>query len=179
MSQLDRGRATAAQQFAGVTRAAGDEPLIVDLQIPPAGPNMLKHAMIWTVTFTVTIPSTGRPPDTRGIPPNSGLYLCPPGTPIETLAEAQAGINMNARPIPLALNDPYLNVANVGLGWSLMMVTAKGRLEVLPTGWFIRAILVCQQASATPGPGIGSEGRANAIVNLEDSRDMELCVTGV
>jgi hypothetical protein len=173
--QLDRARATAAQPFSALTRTAGDEPLIVDLPIPPAGANITRHAMLWSVVCLITIPSTGRPPDTRGLPPNSGLYLCPPGTPPETLAQAQTGINMLARPIPLPLNDPYLNVANVGAGWSIQMVSAYGRLGVVPTGWFLRAILVCQQAAATPGPGAGSEGVLTALVNMEDARDMSAC----
>lgn len=140
----------------------GDEPLIVDLQLPMIQPGQV--GVLLAASFIATL--TTRQPDTRGLPPNSGLFLCPQGTPIETAAEAIAGFNAGARPFALPLNDPYLNVAQVGAAptYTLQMVTPPGIQHPVPTNNFIRAIIVCQQGSATPGPGLGSRGTLSIFI---------------
>jgi hypothetical protein len=174
VSELDRSRAATAQTFSNAYLATADEPMLIDL-IPAIFGKPMAHCMIWGVSFTINIPSTGRPPDARGLPPNSGLWLCPPGTLPETLGMAQVGLTLAARPYALPLNDPYLNVANVNLGWSVQMTAQLGTQHVLPMGWFIRAILNCQQASATPGPGVGSQGILTAMVSQETDQDLSSC----
>jgi hypothetical protein len=102
------------------------------------------------------------------VPPNSGLFICPEATPIETEADAIAGIFMDARPLAIPLNDPYLDVSNIGAGWGVQM-TGTDLPIVVPKFHFLRMILVCQQESATPGPGAGSVGRLRAMVVIQDN----------
>lgn len=153
-----------ASPVRGNTTTAGDEPLIVDA-IPDI--DMGQFGVLFAVSFLATL--TLRQPDTRGLPPNSGLYLCPPGTTVETLAQAQAGLNLDARPFIIPLEDPYLDVATIGAvpTYSLRMASQPGLKLPVPFGWFIRAIVVCQQGSATPGPGANSQGRIQALISVE------------
>jgi hypothetical protein len=160
---LDRARAAAASDCSATTTTTGDEPLIVDL-LPP-GSMVGKHSLLWAVTFVATL--TTRAPDSRGTPPASGIFMCPMGTPSENITEATAGIKLAARPIMLPLTDPYLNVANVGVTWAVVMTMGSGFLQTLPANWFLRAILNCQQGTATPGPGALSFGRLTALTTLE------------
>lgn len=142
----------------------GDEPLIVDLMLPMISPGQV--GVLLAVSFIASLST--RQPDTRGLPPNSGLFLCPQGTNTESLAQAVAGINLGARPFALPLNDPYLNVAQVGAAptYTLQMVMQPGTDQPIPSTWFLRAIVVCAQGSAAPGPGIGSLGTLSAFLSV-------------
>ena len=145
------------------TTTVGDETLIVDYM-----PNIAIGQVVIATMLTFLGTLSTRQPDTRGTPPNSGLFLCPPGTPSESITQATAGINVDARPIPLPLNDPYLNVASVGPApsYALQMITAPG-LFVIPATWFVRAIILCNSGSATPGPGANSVGRLSLFGSIK------------
>ena len=164
---LDRARARSAQLYSATNATVGDEPLIVDF-FQPGGTSQSQHWMLWGVTLIATL--TTRQPDIRGVPPGTGLYLCPPGTPSESLTEAQSGLVTAARPFPLPLADPYINVQQVGAipTFAVSIVSQVGRLIVLPKQWFVRAIVVCQQGSVTPGPGVGSRGILSVLASIED-----------
>lgn len=144
----------------------GDENIIVDLDPNQAG-IASQVAMVLMLSFLGTL--TTRQPDTRGGPPISGLFLCPKGTPIETLTQSQAGVNVDARPIVIPLADPALNVSTVGAvpTYIVGMQTQSGLIIPVPAGWFLRAILACNQGTATPGPGAGSIGKLTALISLQ------------
>jgi len=169
MPELDRHRASALELKSASAVTVGDEPLIVDV-VPPTDPNI--HYIVESVTFLATL--TGKRPSTQGAPPVSGLFLCPPNTPIETLAEAQAGWNPNARGFGLPLNDPFLDSAIVGgLGapFALQLTLDTGFKRTIPKGYFIRAIIVAQAGDVAPGPGVGSTG----VLSVLMTRERDLC----
>ncbi len=169
--QLDRQRAKSAQPFSAQAVTVGDEPLIVDLQLP-ATPG--KHWIVELVSFVATLALRG-PSTAGGFPPNSGIFLCQPGTPGESLAEAQAGINMAARPILLPLGIPGANVGTVGASFTWAMTSQAGMKTTVPLGYVLRAIVSCLQGTATPGPGVGSRGTLTVLATLEDDRDPMEC----
>jgi len=170
---IPKNWALRAQIYTASAETVGDEPLIVDLRVPGFNdPN--RHGIILRVDGLVTIPPGGRSPDIRGVPPNSGLYLCPESTVSENEVEATAGIVAQARPLALPLNDPYLDVAQVGLGFSIALVGIDTPY-VVPKNWFLRLIINARQGEATPGPGVGSVGRLRALVVIDDDFDKADC----
>jgi hypothetical protein len=174
--QLDRQRAAGAQVFSASNISVGDEPLIVDLMLPGyAGQHWIVESLSLVAGLTTRTPALS-----GGFPPNSGLYLCPPNTPSETLAQAQAGINLDARPILLPMGPPGSAVGTVGAGafaaggtWALTL--AHGFKITVPYLWFLRAIVVCAQGTATPGPGINSIGRFSALAYRESDNEPGAC----
>ena len=168
--QLDRQRATGAQPFTASAVTVGQEPLIVDLLLPPTA---YKHWIVEMASLRAALVTRG-PTTAAGFPPNTGIFLCGPATPVETLAEATAGINLAARPFLIPLGPPGGNVATVGAGgfaFTFAMVTAPGFKFTVPYGFFLRAIVSCLQGSATPGPGTGSQGTFTALCYLEDDKE--------
>jgi hypothetical protein len=168
--QLDRQRATGAQPYSastglnGASLTTGDEPMIIDLLLPQTvGKHWIVEQLSLRARLTLRGPSTA-----GGYPPCSGLFLCPPGTPGESLTEAQAGIVLAARPLMLPMGVPGANVATVGASFAWALQLAAGFKCTVPYGWFLRAIVSCMQGTATPGPGAGSSGILTALAVLED-----------
>lgn len=164
--QLDRQRAAGVQSFAGTQTTAGDEIILIDLQLPGF------PGQHWIVEQASVIAGlvTRAPTTAAGDPPNTGIFLCPPGTPIETLAQSVAGINLAARPIMLPMGPPGSTVATVGAGvfpFTKALQLAPGFKATVPYGWFLRAIISCLQGSATPGPGAGSTALFTALAVRE------------
>lgn len=174
MIQLDRQRATGAQFFSAQATTVGQEPLIVDLALP-AYPG--KHWIVESLSCLVKCATRG-PSTAGGFPPNSGLFLCTPGTPGESLAEASAGISMAARPHLLPLGPPGASVATVGAGafpFTFALTLTPGFKSTVPYQCFVRAIISCLQGTATPGPGTGSVGTITALCYLEDDKEPGEC----
>jgi len=145
----------------------GDEPMIIDALLP-ATPN--KHWIVSFASLKATLTLRG-PSTAGGFPPNSGIFLCPPGTPSETLAQAQGGIVLAARPILLPLGAPGANVATVGAAFAFAMQTDASFKFPVPYQWFVRVIVSCLQGTATPGPGVSSVGIFTLLATLEDDKD--------
>jgi hypothetical protein len=168
---LDLYRATGASPYSVSTLTVGDEPMICDLLLP-ATPG--KHWIIETAALKATLAVRG-PSTAGGFPPVTGLFLCPPGTPGESLAEAQAGISMSARGILMPMGPPGANVATVGATFAYALTLAPGFKCTVPLGWFLRAIVSCLQGTATPGPGAGSLGILTALAYQEpDSQPLQV-----
>lgn len=171
MIQLDRIRAAGVQKISASTTTTGQENLIVDLT-PPHLPGY--HYIVEQASLIAGLVTRG-PSTAGGYPPATGLFLCPPGTPGESLAEAQAGIVLAARPILIPLGPPGANVNTVGAGtfaFSYALTSAPGFKCTLPYGWFIRAIVACLQGTATPGPGTGSQGILSVLCYQEKDNDV-------
>ena len=166
---LDRLRAAAVSRLAASALTTGDEPLIVDLK-QPGGALQGKH---WIFEHLVLIANlTTRSPIVSGAGPITGLFLCPPATPTETIAEAIAGWSLDARPLPV---PACCSMAALGTGqFALSIIMSPGFKMTCPSGWFMRAIVTCQAGTATPGPGVGSEGRLTALV-MEEYDAYDLC----
>jgi hypothetical protein len=169
--ELDRKRAAGVQNLTGSTTTTGQEPLIIDLPIPQT-PG--KHYILESASLVAKLATRG-PSGASSFPPNTGLYLCPPGTPVETLADAVAGMNISARAgVLLPMGPPGANVATIGagtFGFAFALTLAAGFKMTIPYGWFLRAIVVCQQGNAAPGPGTGSIGFLSAMLYQESDVD--------
>lgn len=164
MSDLDRTRAAGVGLFLASGTVTDDSPLIVDLAVPS---DPTSHFILESLVFVGELAT--RRPGTQGAPPLSGLFLCPPATIGETLAQAQAGWVQAARPIPLPLADPYTDSAIIGGGppYAIQFVLDPGYKRTVPNGWFLRAIVVAQAGTATPGPGANSNGVLRALMVRE------------
>jgi hypothetical protein len=173
MAQLDRTRAAGVQPITASTVTAGDEPLIVDIQLP-ASPG--EHYIVEGASLNANL-ITRQPNTAGGFPPLSGIFLCPPGTPTELLTEAQAGWNMNARPVMVPLGPPGANVGAIGAGppYAFALTMVPGFKMTVPYNWFIRAIVTCAQGTATPGPGAGSRGVFTVMAYKERDADPVVC----
>lgn len=173
IQELDRQRAAGVQAFSGTITTTGDEPIVVDLALPGfPGEHWIVEQASLRALLTLRGPSTA-----GGFPPNTGLFLCPPGTVTETLTEAQNGINMAARPLMLPMGAPGANVATVGAGafpFTFALQLAVGFKITVPYGWSLRAIVSCLQGTATPGPGAGSVGLFTALA-IREKDQIEEC----
>ncbi len=167
--QLDRQRATGAQLLTARVTTTDDSPLIVDLMPSPV---QKCHWIIENLCLMASLAS--RAPSTPGgYPPLTGLFLCPPGTLPETLAQAQTdNWNMAARPILLPMGLPGGDFAELGVAppYAMALSLAAGYKLTVPINWFVRAILTCAQGTATPGPGSGSIGVLSALATLETDK---------
>jgi len=171
--ELDRIRSAATQPYSASAVTVANEPLIVDVLFPS---NPGEHYIIELATLKANL--TVRQPNAAGsFPPLSGLFLCPPGTPTELLAEAQAGWSMNARPVLLPLGPPGANVGTIGAGpaFAFALVLAPGFKITVPYGWFLRAIVTCAQGTLTPGPGALSLGVLTVMACKERDVDPAEC----
>lgn len=172
--QLDRARAAGVQTFAQTMTTAADELIIIDLLLPG------KPDEHWIVEQASVIAGlvTRAPTLSGGFPPNTGIFLCPPSTPSESLAESIAGINLAARPIMLPLGPPGNAAGTVGAGafaFTFALQLAPGFKCTVPYQWFLRAIISCLQGSATPGPGVGSRATFTALAVRESDREPGDC----
>jgi hypothetical protein len=134
------------------------EPIVIDLKQPNNG---LSNAAHWIVDWISFIGiCTQQAPAAY---PVSGFFLCPQNTPAETLATAQAGLNLDARPITIPLIDVSINAPNiVGVGYIVAITARLGRRLVVPSGYFLRTIISCVPNNPQPGPGPLSVGRMRA-----------------
>jgi hypothetical protein len=174
--QLDRQRAAGSQIFTGSQSTVGNEIIQIDLLLPP----MDKQHWIIELASVIAGLTTRVPNVSGGFPPNSGIFLCPPGTNPESAAASIAGIDLSARPFLLPLGPPGSAVATVGAGafaaggtWG--MVTAPGFKQTVPFGWFLRAIISCLQGTATPGPGAGSTATFSVLAFRESDNEPGAC----
>jgi hypothetical protein len=167
MTDRDVIRAAGASPYIFTTITAGDEPLIVDAVLPSV-PN--KHYIVESACCMLDL-STRAPVDNRGFPPLTGLFRCPSGTPIETLAQAQAGWNRLARPELLPMGAPGGDFASINLlaPFPFALVLAPGFKITLQPNYFIRAIVTCVQGTAAPGPGALSVGQLVVWATLENN----------
>ncbi len=175
--QLDRARAAGVQTFAQTMTTAADELIIIDLLLPG------KPDEHWIVEQASVIAglSVRAPTLSGGFPPNTGIFLCPPSTPSESLAESVAGINLAARPFLLPLGPPGNSVATTGAAFpagfpfAYALTLAPGFKATVPYQWFIRAIISCAQGTAAPGPGAGSRATFSALAVRESDRETGDC----
>lgn len=147
----------------------GDEPLIIDLPLPPT-PGCHWIVETGSMIANLTLRTPNDPTTVNGVPPLTGLYLCPANTPRETLAEAVAGWNRFARPILLPLGPPGGDLSAIGAAgppFPFALTLAAGLRVTVPFQWFLRAIVVAAAGTAAPGPGIGSAGRFSVTATLE------------
>lgn len=168
-------RSTAVRYYEQTARVTDDSPLIIDIDALKQGYQGMNvsRKRIKHVSFVGHLAL--RFPTTGGTPPITGLFLCYRTTPVETLVQAVAGWNPDARPIALPLQEPYTSVAIIGAGpaSALTMQTAPGLDLELPPDMFPRAIIVCQAGNVAPGPGAGSFGRLT--IALEETTDRPDC----
>ena len=174
MGDIIRARAAGLQPFGGTVLMADAGPMTVDVNFPQT-PN--KHYVVELCSFmgkfTVQGPSTS-----GGFPPNTGLFLVPINTPIESLADATTGMNFQARNtgILLPMGPPGANVATIGgaagFPFSFALTLAAGTRITVPYQWTIRAIITCLAGNAAPGPGVNSQGIILAMATQEDDHDL-------
>lgn len=172
--QLDRQRAAGVQLFQASTTTVGNEPLIVDLMLPGFSG---QHWIVEVASLIAGLTTLG-PSLSGGFPPNSGIFLCPPATPSESLTAAAGGIVLAARPLLLPLGPPGSAVATVASGtfpftWAMTM--APGFKATVPYLWFLRAIVSCAQGAVAPGPGAGSIGNFSALAYRESDNEPGAC----
>jgi len=174
VTQLDRARAAGVQSFAASVVTAADEPMIIDLLLP----GFPQHHWIVEQASLIAGLALRGPTTSGGFPPNTGIFLCPPGTITESLAESVAGINLAARPIMLPLGPPGNAVGTVGAGthpFTFALQLAPGFKATVPYQWFLRAIVSCLQGTATPGPGANSRGTFTALAYREPDKEPGDC----
>ncbi len=162
----DVERAAAANELFASATTTANENLIVDLKPTPT---INRHWIVEHLTLTANL-TVRAPATTTGFPPLTGLFLCPPNTPVEPLATAQVGWLQDARPFLLPMGLPAGDFGTIGAGppFAFALVLAAGFKISVPNGWFLRAIVACAQGTATPGPGAGSIGRLRALCLLEN-----------
>jgi len=162
------------QSFAQTFTSTADEVMIIDLMLPAFAE---QHWIVEQASLVAGLTLRG-PTTSGGFPPNTGIFLCPPGTVTEQLSESIAGINLAARPLMLPLGPPGSSVATVGAGTfpqTFALQLAPGFKATVPYGWFLRAIVSCLQGSATPGPGAGSRGVFTALAYRETDKEPGDC----
>lgn len=154
------------ERFERSVTVTDDGPMIVDLFGSSFGPLVKEHWIVEQLTFIATLQ---RPIGAGGISPVCGLFLCNDGTPIETLSDAQAGWSPFAREFPIPLADPAMNTAVLGAAgtYAFCMATLLGFRFEVPQNWRVRAIVVCNPGTPTPGPGAGSIGYIRALARRE------------
>jgi len=164
MVELDRARSAGVTYRAMAGATTGDEPLIIDLVLPPVAD---AHHIIEELVLVAHL-VTQRPDPTDGQVPISGLFLCPEATPTETLAEAVAGWSQVARPFPLSI---CVDTVPIGTGgFALSYILTSGYKLDIPQRYFLRAIVNCAPGTAAPGPGAGSAGVFRALIRTERDR---------
>jgi hypothetical protein len=141
-----------------VTAANGK--VVCDSQIVPAG----KHWLINALTFTLISLSVNF--DMTKF--DSGLYLCPSGTPADSIAPGGAIPNVSALPIRLDKPSEALNEANAG-GTSFGLVESSVNPIIIPSLWFIRGIAGADGAPPANGPGIGAFGMLRGLFIQRDN----------
>lgn len=166
IQELDRARAAGAQIQTAMATTAADEILLVDLR-PMAinGGHWIVEHLNLRASLVTRAPSTP-----NGYPPFTGLYLCPPETPPETLAQSTSDAwSQAAHPILLPMGLPGGNFAEVGAAppYAMTLVANAGFKFTIPYGWFLRGIISCDQGNAAPGPGAGSIGVLLALLSFE------------
>lgn len=171
MDTLDIVRAAGVGEKSASQSTTGDEPLVIDLVLSS---RVDVHCIVEQLTLIANL--TVRQPGTMGTAPISGLFLCPPSTPRESLADAQAGWNVSARPYLLPAMDPYIDSAIVGAApnFAIAMSLQAGFKITVPALWFLRAIVTCQAGTPTPGPGAQSNGLLRALY-IEESNTLPGC----
>jgi len=107
------------------------------------------------------------PPFGPGASPGSGLFVTPTTAIGETLAQAQAGINLRTRLIGLDTWMTATFLPATGL-YAVQMVWQDGPGPfVVPQGFSLVAICCPHPGTPTPGPGAGSSGQLNALVSAQ------------
>lgn len=161
-SETVRASSIELRQANGVT--AGDEPLVIDSQSPLPG----VHWIIDTVSVVglLAVRNFAAAPQ-----PASGLFLCPPNTPSESQSDGVAGVNLQARPIALPTGIQSIALTP---GFSYSMILQSEAEFIVPSGWFVRAIINVAPHTAAPGPGIASSGNMALTVSVEPNVSAQL-----
>lgn len=142
----------------GIT--AGNEPLVVDLpRAPKPGEHWIMDSISASGVITVAIPPAG-----QLLSPVAGFFLVKQNELPESLADAQAGVNMNARTIPLPV---LASIVPLPVGWAYSVYYNGVPGKTIPAGWTIRFILSCNPGTAAPGPGALSTALLIAIISPE------------
>lgn len=157
---LQQQRASLASPRYANGRTAAAEPLVIDL---PVAPKPGEHWVLDSIAASGFI-STAVPPAGQLLSPVSGFFLVPQNTPPETLAQAQAGVNLEARTIPLPV---LASIVPLVTGWSYAIYYNGVPGKTIPSGWTIRMIVSCNPGDAAPGPGALSTGLLVATVSPE------------
>lgn len=144
-----------------------DGPMVIDLD-----PRVLPEDQ-WVIEGVSGIAGLKNAPSTSNwLPPVSGIFLCPPSTPVETNLSAAFDINLRTRPVPIPL-DPYTAfraIPSTGLTvGAIGMVGQSGFQVSVPGGWFIRFLLITEPGGngiTRTGPGEESYGKLTAMVRI-------------
>lgn len=143
-------RYISAPSFRSISTTVGNEPLCVDLVGPLTGTHWALSLVNASGVFLVN------PLPAAGGPPVAGLHLVPDGSaPIESLSDAQAGINAQARGIPLPV-DWTIVALGVGKGYAYVCQARLNQFLIVPNGWTIRFLANLNPGQVNPGPGVGS-----------------------
>jgi hypothetical protein len=156
---MDAARASRVNLFSNNVAAAGWEPLLVDLTPAPL-PG--EHHIVSSISAFGVF--TANPIIVGALSALSGIYIINVNEPVESLADAQAGFNPNARGHRIA---GIWHVEPVGALWVFNYVVTLGIPLILANGYTLRFIAVPNPGTATPGPGIGSTAAISAAVANE------------
>lgn len=166
--QQDRAIAPSTQQqraslnhpVYGSGSTTGNEPLIIDLpRAPKPGEHWALDAIIAQGFLSAAIPPAG-----SLLSPVSGFFLVPQNELPETLAQAQAGVNMAVRGVPLPVLASFVPLPS---GWQFFLAYNGVAGKPIPAGWIVRMIICCNPGTAAPGPGALSNGVMTVTVAPE------------
>ena len=142
-------------------KTTGWEPLVIDLSPPTPG-------VWWICTMCSVLGQFANNVPRLNPSPCVGFYLVQRGRATESLADAQAGWNSDARgiilPSDLAAIDMGPTAGYPFAGW----VHAAARI-MIPGDSFLRFIASANPGTTQPGPGAGSFGTLSAQVETESS----------
>lgn len=131
----------------GAIYTVGYEPLILEFPGPP-------RSRIWELKQAACMGFFTTNPITLPGGPGIGWFIARSGDPLETLADAQAGINDHARGLALHMECNVLpNGLNAGYN---IICQASGLPAFVLSGDVVRFIANVMPGTATPGPGAGS-----------------------
>lgn len=157
--QQQRASLASPRYAAGAT--VGNEPLVVDLPVAPKpGEHWILDSISASGIITAAIPPAG-----QLLSPVSGFFLVKQNELPETLAQAAAGINLDARTIPLPTLASIVPLAAGGWAYALYYNGVPGK--TIPAGWTVRLIISCNPGVAAPGPGALSTGLLIAVISPE------------
>lgn len=134
----------------GVT--VGDEALTVDLQ---SGPLTDERWLVHRVTLQGEC--AANPQNAQS--PISGIFLVQPGTVVESLADGQAGWNVESRgmAMPAGVVVNYTFIPSTGR-YAFVISLTQSSPQPIDSDTIVRAVLSCNPGTAVPGPGAGSWG---------------------
>lgn len=103
--------------------------------------------------------------------PESGLFVIPRHTPVETLAEgvgatpSPAGVSLVKRGSPIAMFCGS-KLLGGGVGYSAHMEMQASQPQIVLPGETIRMVMASNPGTVAPGPGAGSYCSFSAVVRV-------------